>query len=182
MTSVVGLVSAGLPTLGGARVNHQPVVAATPMSNIGTIASNATRERVRVMSGSVRVAWLISPSDCWATLGSTLSTNASTRRAMFLSVNSPIGSNARSSRPCTWSRTLRDTQMPPTGHAASRRAAMFTPSPCRSVPCGMTSPMLMPTRKRMRRSGGWSPWYTETCCCTFDRATHRAVDAVERDE
>ena len=51
--------------------------------------------------------------------------------------------------------------------AASSLAAMFTPSPCRSVPSGITSPMLMPMRKRMRRSGGWSPSYTGTCCCTL---------------
>ena len=27
--------------------------------------------------------------------------------------------------------------------------------------------MLIPTRKRMARSGGWSPSWIGTCCCTF---------------
>ena len=47
----------------------------------------------------------------------------------------------------------RETQIPPGGHSAWRRATTFTASPCRSVPSAIASPMLMPTRKRMARSG-----------------------------
>ena len=51
-----------------------------------------------------------------ATSGRT--TNASTGRAMFFRLSAPSSSNARSSRSRTWSRTGRETQMPPGGHSA----------------------------------------------------------------
>ena len=50
----------------------------------------------------------------------------------------------------------RETQIAPGGHSAWSRAAIFTASPCRSVPSGIASPMLIPIRKRMARSGGCS--------------------------
>src|SRR5690242_1735650 len=40
--------------------------------------------------------------------------------------------------------------------------------------------MLMPTWERMHLSGGWSPSFNGTCCCTF--TAHRTVDAVERNQ
>ena len=72
--------------------------------------------------------------------------------------------------------------MPPGGHSAWSLAATFTTSPWTSVPSGITSPTLMPTRKRMARSGGWSPSMIGHLLLHLHRTAHRPVNAVEHDE
>ena len=124
----------------------------------------AQRWRVAVPKPSTRAGGLTCSASA---VRSSRRMNASTGRAMFFSVSGPIGSNSRSSWLCTWSRTVRETQMPPTGLSGSSLAAMLTPSPCRFVPSGITSPMLIPMRKRIRRSGGWSPSCAGIRCCTW---------------
>src|SRR5215468_6839467 len=67
---------------------------------------------------------------------------------MFLTCCSPISSKAKSSLSRIWSRTTRLTQIPPGSASASKRAAMFTPSPKMSYSSAITSPRLMPIRVR----------------------------------
>jgi hypothetical protein len=55
--------------------------------------------------------------------------NTCTGRSIFLSATSPMSSSFTSILPCTSSRTLADMQMLPGSANASRRAAIFTPSP-----------------------------------------------------
>ena len=73
---------------------------------------------------------------------------------MFLTFCAPIGSKPNASFFSTSFATLPETQIPPGSASCSRRAAMFTPSPWRSVPSTITSPRLTPMRTSMRWSSG----------------------------
>ena len=72
--------------------------------------------------------------------------------------------------------------MPPGGHSAWSLAATFTTSPWTSVPSGITSPTLMPTRKRMARSGGLVAIVDGHLLLHLHGTAHRSINAVEHDE
>jgi hypothetical protein len=69
---------------------------------------------------------------------------------MFLTLWSPKSANPTGSFSPTCSRTEALTQISPGAASASIRAATLTPSPNISPSSTMTSPRLMPMRKRMR--------------------------------
>ena len=72
--------------------------------------------------------------------------------------------------------------MPPGGHSAWSLAATFTPSPCRSVPSAITSPMLIPMRKRMRPIRRLVAIMDRHLLLHLHGTAHRPVDAVEHDQ
>jgi hypothetical protein len=82
--------------------------------------------------------------------------NTPTARAMFFTVCSPRSAKASDSLSLIWSLAAREMHSPPGSHSASRRAAMFTPSPKMSSPSMMMSPRLMPIRNTIRLSSGSS--------------------------
>ena len=75
---------------------------------------------------------------------------------MFFTVCSPRLANAIDSLSRICSLAEREMHTPPGSHRASKRAAMFTPSPKMSLPSMMMSPTLMPIRKTTCRST-WMP-------------------------
>src|SRR6516165_8278680 len=73
---------------------------------------------------------------------------------MFLTLCSPKSANPIGSFSPTCSRTEALTQISPGAASASIRAATLTPSPNMSPSSTITSPTLMPIRKRMRSASG----------------------------
>ncbi len=81
----------------------------------------------------------------------------------------------------TWSRTVRETQMPLGSASASRRAATLTPSPWMSSSSMMMSPRLMPMRNQICWSSGTSDC-VRPCLVDLDRAFDRVDHACELDQ
>ena len=69
--------------------------------------------------------------------------------------------------------------MPPPSARLSRRAAMLTPSPYSRSPSTMTSPRLMPMRKRICRESGSSALRDWSCALDVDGALDGVHDARE---
>ena len=78
---------------------------------------------------------------------------------MFLSFSVPRSLIGASMRPPIRSMTAADTSTPPVGAYCCSRDTMLMPSPSRSVPSTVTSPMWMAQRsfRRMSRSGAILP-------------------------
>src|SRR6516162_7139148 len=100
---------------------------------------------------------------------------------MFLSCCSPVSSKLTSSLPCASSCTRPETQMPPGSASASKRAAMFTPSPQKSAPSMMSSPKLMPMRNSMRLPNGTGIPFNHAAL-DLDGAPQRVYHACELDQ
>ena len=101
---------------------------------------------------------------------------------MFLTFCAPIGSKPNASFFSTSLATLPETQMPPGSASCSSRAAMLTPSPCRSVPSTITSPRLTPMRTSMRWSSGRPCVPLRHAALDVDGAFDRVDDARELGE
>src|SRR5689334_15880209 len=101
---------------------HQPTTArtSTAAATAATTAHGAARRRRGVV-------------DIFAAGNSAIASGRSaktrTERAMFLTLCSPLSSNGYGSLSLIWSRTTRETQIPPGSDNASSRAATLTPSP-----------------------------------------------------
>ena len=146
----------------GPRYSHQP---APPAATRSSAASPANRLGASV---SIVRSWPLARTAGQTPPRAARCSSASAHRSARMADQDALGLVP-----------AREMQIPPTGHSASSRAAIFTPSPCRSVPCGIASPVLIPTRNLMRRSGGWSPSYTGTCCCTL-RAQRTAPSMLSK--
>src|SRR5215471_392659 len=95
---------------------------------------------------------------------------------MFLTLWSPMSKKPIGNFSPTCSRTEALTQISPGSASVSRRAATLTPSPKMSPSSTITSPRLMPIRRRMRRGSGTCALRSSRPCCTTDSATHRIDD------
>src|SRR5215469_15800196 len=97
---------------------HQPTTART--STAAATAHGAARRRAGIV-------------DIFAAGNSAIASGRSaktrTERAMFLTLCSPLSSNGYGSLSLIWSRTTRETQIPPGSDNPSSRAATLTPSP-----------------------------------------------------